>query len=69
MVPTFAYVLSGEIDIPTDGEPTRHYKAGDAFLEVVDRIHAGINNGPIPVRILVVFVGEEGTRNSQPAGQ
>ena len=68
-VPTVAYVLSGELDVPTEGEATRHYKAGDAFLEVVDRVHMGINHGTVPVRILVVYVGEQGMANSKPAQQ
>ena len=66
-VPTFVYVMEGAIDVPTEGGETRHYKAGDAFLEVVNTVHNGVNNGNTPAKALAVFVSEQGQVNLQPA--
>jgi len=59
-VPVYVYVLEGELEVKSeDGEP-RHYKAGDAFLESVNRWHQAFNRGASETKILVVFIGEEG---------
>ena len=65
-VPTFVYVMEGVVDVPTEGGETRHYKAGDAFLEVVNKIHKGVNKGDGPARALVIYIGEQGKTNMQP---
>jgi quercetin dioxygenase-like cupin family protein len=62
-VPTFVYVLEGELTVEADGHGTKVYKAGDAFLEVVNNWHNGINRTNAAVKFLVVFSGEEGRAN------
>jgi quercetin dioxygenase-like cupin family protein len=62
-VPTFVYVLEGELTVEAEGHATKVYKAGDAFLEVVNTWHNGINRTNAPTRFLVVFAGEEGKPN------
>lgn len=59
-VPNFVYVLEGAITIEADGHPARTYAAGEAFAESVNTWHNGINRGTVPVKVLVVFAGEEG---------
>lgn len=59
-VPVFVYLLEGSLTVETEGGEPRHYKAGEAFLESVDRWHQAFNNGDTPARLLVVFVAEEG---------
>lgn len=59
-VPNFVYVLEGAITIEAEGHPTRTYSAGEAFTESVNTWHNGLNRGLVPVKILVVFAGEEG---------
>lgn len=59
-VPVYVYVMEGELDVVTEGGEPRHYKAGDAFLESVDRWHQAFNKGASVTKILVVFIGEEG---------
>jgi quercetin dioxygenase-like cupin family protein len=59
-VPNFVYVLEGEITIEAEGHPARAYAAGQSFAEGVNHWHNGINRGSGPVKILVVFAGEEG---------
>ena len=65
-VPTFIYVLKGAIDVPTKGGETRHYDAGQAYMEVVNMPHDGVNKGSIPAELLAVFVSEKGAKILQP---
>lgn len=58
--PNFVYVLSGQITIEIDGQPSRTYSAGESFVESTNTWHNGVNRGQVPVAILVVFAGEEG---------
>ncbi|MGQ0568867.1 MAG: cupin domain-containing protein [Armatimonadota bacterium] len=58
--PNYVYVLVGEITIETDGQSPRTYRPGETFAESVNTWHNGVNRGTQPVRILVVFAGEEG---------
>lgn len=62
-VPTFVYVLEGELTVEADGHGTKVYKTGDAFLESVNNWHNGINRTNAPTKFLVVFSGEEGKAN------
>lgn len=62
-VPTFVYVLEGELTVEAEGHGAKLYKAGDGFLESINMWHNGINRTGAPVRFLVVFSGEEGKPN------
>lgn len=62
-VPTFVYVLEGELVVEADGHGTKTYKAGDAFLESINMWHNGSNRTNSPTKFLVVFSGEEGKPN------
>jgi len=62
-VPTFVYVLEGELTVEAEGYGAKIYKAGDAFLESVNMWHNGINRTNAPTKFLVVFSGEEGKPN------
>jgi quercetin dioxygenase-like cupin family protein len=59
-VPVFVYVMEGQLEVKTEGGEPRSYKAGEAFLESVDRWHQAFNNADSDTKILVVFIGEEG---------
>lgn len=39
---------------------TTTYKTGEAFAEGVNVWHNGVNRGTVPVRVVVVFAGEDG---------
>jgi quercetin dioxygenase-like cupin family protein len=60
--PTFVYVLEGTLEVEMEGK-SHSFKAGDAFLEVVNTWHNGKNNGSMPTKILVVFSGAAGEPN------
>ncbi len=59
-VPVFVYVLEGTITVQADGGPPRDYKPGQAWMEDINHWHQAFNRGATPVKILVVFMGEEG---------
>jgi len=63
-VPVFVYVLEGTLTVQADGAAAREYPAGNAFLEDVNHWHQAFNKGTAPVKILVVFMGEEGKPTS-----
>lgn len=62
-VPSYGYILEGEVTIDYRSKGTRTYKAGDAFLEVIDWRHNARCTSDVPVRILAVFMGAQGRKN------
>lgn len=63
-VPVFVYVLEGTLTVQAQGGQPREYAGGQAFVEDVNHWHQAFNKGSAPVKILVVFVGEEGKPTS-----
>ena len=61
--PTFVYVLEGAIEVEMDGGMVHSYKAGDSFLMVVNTWTNAKNKGPMPAKVLVVYVGVHGKPN------
>lgn len=64
-VPLLAYVLSGELTVdygPKHGKKV--FKPGEAFMEAMAVQHRGTNLGSSPVRILAVFMGASGLKNT-----
>lgn len=59
-VPTYVYVLEGEVELQTEGQSPHTYKTGEAYIEALNRKHQLLNKGSSPARVLVVFVGEAG---------
>ncbi|MEP0262599.1 cupin domain-containing protein [Dokdonia sp.] len=59
-----AVVLKGELSVITEQKDTLHIKTGDAFTEVVDTWHYGINNGNVPAELIVFYAGVEGVPNT-----
>ncbi len=59
-VPTFVYVLEGTLTVQADGAQPREYRTGEAFIEDINHWHPAFNKGSALVKILVVFIGEEG---------
>lgn len=61
--PTLVYVLEGAIEVATEGGVVQRYKAGDAFLMVVNTWTNAKNKGRMPAKILVAYVGVHGKPN------
>ncbi len=59
-VPVFVYVLEGTLTVQAEGGQPREYRPGQAFMEDVNHWHQALNKTSAPVKILVVFMGEEG---------
>lgn len=62
-VPTYVHVLEGTMTVEFEDGARQTFKAGSGFLEVVNTVHRARNLGDAPLRLLVVFVGEEGKPN------
>ncbi|MCF8468822.1 MAG: cupin domain-containing protein [Sneathiella sp.] len=62
--PMFAYMLEGELTVHYDGHGEKVYKAGDALMEAMEIWHMGVNTGATPVRVLAVFMGAKGTKDT-----
>lgn len=63
-VPLYAYVLEGTVTVEYDAGVVKEYAAGTALMEAQDVWHNGTNKGDDAVRILTVYMGAEGARNS-----
>ncbi len=59
-VPVYVHVLEGEIELRTEGGQPQRYKAGESFIESLNRKHQAFNVASGPSRLLVVFIGEAG---------
>lgn len=59
-VPTFGYILSGQLEVEYDGLGRHQLAAGDHLMEAMKVAHNATNLGTEPVRILVVFMGATG---------
>lgn len=62
-VPTFGYLLSGELEVEYEGLGRRTLRRGDRLMEAMKTAHNGSNLGTEPVRILVVSMGAQGIPN------
>jgi quercetin dioxygenase-like cupin family protein len=65
-VPSFAYVLQGELEITLKDGSVNRLKAGDVAFEVVDTTHNGRNVGDVPVKLVVFYAGATGKALSLP---
>ena len=59
-----AVMLDGELTVVTEAKDTLHVKAGDAFEEVVNTWHHGINNSAKPASLIIFYAGTEGGTNT-----
>jgi quercetin dioxygenase-like cupin family protein len=62
-VPTYVHVLEGTMTVEFEDGSRQTFQAGSGFLEVVNTWHSAKNLGEVPLRLLVVFAGEEGRPN------
>ena len=56
-VPCFAYILGGEIAVSQKDGPTRTFRTGDAFAELIGIEHNGRTIGAEPVRLVFFAAG------------
>lgn len=60
LVPNFAYMLEGTLELVLDDGRMKRLHAGDALSEVVNRSHNGRNVGSTPVKLVVFYTGAAG---------
>jgi quercetin dioxygenase-like cupin family protein len=63
-VPLFVYVLEGSVSVEYDAGVVKDYPTGSAYMEAEDVWHNGTNKGEDPARILTVYMGAEGAKNT-----
>jgi quercetin dioxygenase-like cupin family protein len=61
------YVVSGGIDLPIQGQPTRALKPGDGYQVPVATPHAGAKNGDARTVLVSTYVVEKGKPLASPA--
>jgi len=66
-VPTFGYLLSGELTVDYATGEQRVFSAGAGVIEAQHIVHNGHNRGSEPVRILVFSAGAPGVPASERA--
>ncbi len=59
-MPTFGYIISGEIEVDYGAQGQKTFRAGDALMEAMAHVHRGRNVSDNPVRVLAVSIGEQG---------
>lgn len=59
-----AMVLKGKLTVITEQKDTLIMREGDAFTEVVDTWHYGMNTGKRTVEIIIFYAGVEGMENT-----
>ena len=65
-VPVFIHILEGEVTVDYGEQGKKTFRQGESFLEAMKVAHAGMNSGTVPVKILAVYMGGEGTRDVIP---
>jgi DNA-binding winged helix-turn-helix (wHTH) protein/quercetin dioxygenase-like cupin family protein len=66
-VPSFVYVLEGEISVDYGESGVKTYSVGQTMLEATDWPHQAHNAGGVTTRLLVVFMGSEGVETRSGA--
>lgn len=57
-VPSFGYIISGELEVEKKDGSKKIFKKGDALVEVINTWHRGNNKSNIkPVEIVVFYIG------------
>jgi quercetin dioxygenase-like cupin family protein len=59
-VPCFAYMLEGELQVEMATGEVRTFKAGEAFAEVTDLLHNGINRTNKTAKLVMFVIGTTG---------
>lgn len=59
-VPCYAYIIAGTVTVEMKDGTTKDFSAGEAFAEMVNRLHNGRNLGPKTVRLVMFATGEKG---------
>jgi len=56
-VPLLGYILAGELTVYQAGGEKREVRAGEVSLESVNVVHKGVNEGAVPLQMVVFVAG------------
>lgn len=56
-VPSFGYIIEGELEVHFKSGEIKHLKAGESAAEAVNLLHNGKNTGKSPVKLIVFYAG------------
>lgn len=59
-----AVMLDGELTVVSETNDSLLIKAGDAFAEVVNTWHYGINDSAKPAQLIILYAGVKGSSNT-----
>lgn len=68
-VPSFVYILEGELEVRVEGQEPVRFTPGQAFVEPQDTEMQAFNVADEPTRVLVVYSGSENGQNMVPVTQ
>jgi quercetin dioxygenase-like cupin family protein len=68
-VPSFVYVLEGELEVRIEGQEPMRFRPGQAFMEPQDTSMQAFNVAEGSTRLVVVYSGSEGGQNMVPVTQ
>lgn len=60
-VSSFGMILEGEMEVTLKTGEIKRMKAGDAVIEVANKLHNGRNVGTTPLKIIVFYAGAVGS--------
>ncbi len=60
LFPVFGYMIKGTLTVETKNGKSNDFIGGQAFSEVIDTLHNGVNNGKEDVVLIAFFMGEKG---------
>jgi quercetin dioxygenase-like cupin family protein len=61
-VSSFGMIIEGEMEVTLKTGEVKHMKAGDSVVEVANILHNGRNTGSTPLKIIVFYAGEVGSK-------
>lgn len=62
-VPSFVYILEGELEVRVEGQEPMRFTPGQAFMEPQNTSMQAFNVADGPTRVLVVYSGAEDAQN------
>lgn len=63
----FAFVEQGALTLELEGQPNKTYSAGETAYIPLGKIHQGINQGQVVVKLSAVMIAQKGKPLSVPA--
>jgi len=62
-VPSFGYILEGEITVVCENQEHKKFTQGDIVIEVINKTHYGYNSGSLPAKFIVFYLGTDDMKN------